>query len=274
MGVGGAAIATVIAQLVSVLFSIALLIKEREAFELKLKFADLVKWESSHFSSFLKLGIPMALNNSAIQISAMIINSMTNDYGVSVSAFAGISATVNTSITLILAAILSSSSMIIGQNLAAGKLKRVNKTLLLTGCITVSISILLIIAFVLFPKQLFGIFTTEESVLAIVPSYLPILALNLVASGISPVTRSLINGSGNGKINLLTALLDAIIARIGFAVLFGVVLEWGYIGFWLGAALAAYVPILIGTGFYVSGLWKRGVVISERENENQAVTAE
>ena len=201
----------------------------------------------------------MAINNCAIQVSSKVINAMTNNFGVSVSAFAGISANINTTVNLILGAIATAGSMMVGQNLAAGKIKRVKKILLIIGSLTLSFAVVFILAFLIFPIPLFRIFTKEEAVLAIVHSYLPILVLNFVGSGLRPVTRSIIEGSGNRKINLIIALLDAIIARIGFAYLFGIYLGWQYLGFWFGSSLAAQVPILIGFVFYFSGIWKRGV---------------
>ncbi|MBQ4309031.1 MAG: MATE family efflux transporter, partial [Lachnospiraceae bacterium] len=65
------------------------------------------------------------------------------------------------------------------------------------------------------------------------------------------------NGSGNYKINFLTAILDAIILRIGLALLFGLALGMRQYGFWLGDALAGFTPFVIGLFFYFSGRWKR-----------------
>ena len=83
------------------------------------------------------------------------------------------------------------------------------------------------------------------------------------------MTRALIDGSGNKKINLITALLDAIVARIGLAVIFGVLLEWGYMGYWFGTTLAELVPILIGIVFYFVSVRKnlrKGSIEKERSN--------
>ena len=55
---------------------------------------------------------------------------------------------------------------------------------------TLSASLILIIAFSLFPIQLFGIFTKEASVLELVYPYLPILVFSLINAGIRPVTRT------------------------------------------------------------------------------------
>lgn len=260
MGVSGAALATVIAQLVSVIFSSILLVKKRESFELSIKMRDFVRWNKKDLSRYVRLAIPMALNNSAIQIAIMVINAMTNDFGVSVSAFAGIRANIATTVDLILGSVSAAGAMIIAQNIAAGKIKRVNGVLLRVGAITVTVSLLLSAMFLLFPSQLYGIFTSEPEVLKIVKPHMPILLFSFATAGLRPITRSLIDGSGNKKINLIIALLDAIVARIGFAILFGIVLDWGYMGFWFGTTLAELVPILIGAVFYLTGKWKKAPI--------------
>ena len=140
MGVGGAAIATVIAQLVSVVLSFIVLARKREAFDLTIKFKDFLNWDKQALLRFVKLAIPMAINNSAIQIAGMVINAMTNDFGVTVSAFAGIRANIATTVDLILGSVATAGAMIIGQNIAARRLKRVNGTLIRVGIISLSVS--------------------------------------------------------------------------------------------------------------------------------------
>lgn len=259
MGVGGAALATVIAQLVSVIFSIILLIKKRKSFELSMKMRDFVVWNKDDLSRFIKLAIPMALNNSAIQIAGMVINALINDYGVSVSAFSGIRASIATTTDLILGAFSAAGAMIIGQNIASGKIKRVKGALLRVGIISAIISLLLALSFLIFPNFLFGIFTKDDEVLKLAIPYLPIMMMAFLFAGIRPITRSIIDGSGNRKINLIIALLDAIIGRIGLALVFGVLLKWGYMGLWFGITVAEAIPIIIGIIFYFSGAWKKSI---------------
>lgn len=257
MGVGGAAIATVLAQLVSVVFSFSLLVKRRKQYALNFKLIDFLEWDKNALSGYLRLGIPMALNNSAIQIANMVIGALINDYGVSVSAFSGIRANIATTVDLILGSLATAGAMIIGQNIAAGKLKRVNGTLLRVFIISACASSALILLFLLFPVGIFRIFTDEENVLALVKPYLPILIFSLVNAGVRPTVRALMDGSGNKKINIIVALFDAILARIGLALLFSSVFGLGYMGLWLGVTVAELVPIFIGIVFYFVSVRRR-----------------
>ena len=257
MGVGGAAVATVLAQLVSVIASVAFLVRKREAFALNIRMRDFVKWDKKELSRYVKLAVPMAINNSAIQVAAMVVGALVNGFGVSVSAFAGIRANIATTVDLILGSVAAAGAMIIGQNLAAGNRHRVNGVLLRVGAVSVTVAAVLAVAFLVFPETLFGIFTSDGDVLAIIRPYLPILMLSFAFAAIRPVTRALIDGSGNRRINLIAALLDAVVARVGFALVFGFLLSGGYMGLWFGVTVAELVPIMIGAVFYFSGAWKR-----------------
>lgn len=106
--------------------------------------------------------------------------------------------------------------------------------------------------------EIFSIFTQDENVLRIALDYVPIAALMFYGSAARSGMNALINGSGNYKCNFATAIFDGIIMRIGLAVLFGIILDWGYLGFWLGDALAGFTPFVIGSVFYFSGSWKKG----------------
>ena len=76
------------------------------------------------------------------------------------------------------------------------------------------------------------------------------------------IMNALINGSGNYKINFVTAILDGVVMRIGLALLFGLALDMKHYGFWLGDALAGFTPFWIGLVFYLTGRWKRGAARS------------
>ena len=145
----------------------------------------------------------------------------------------------------------------VGQNLAAGKFDRVKKILLRIAYITLSMAALFSLVIILFPEEIFGIFTSDAAVMQIASGYIPIAVLLFFGAAMRAIMNALINGSGHTKINFTTAILDGIVMRIGLAVLFGLVMHMEYTGFWLGDALAGFTPFLIGLVFYVTGAWKK-----------------
>lgn len=264
MGAGGAALATVISQSVSFIACAVFLKKNAAKFELDTQIGDFVHWDKDMLGDLLKLGTPMAIKTASIQISKLFVNSWINSYGVAVSAFAGIANKISNIANLISTAMNTAGSTMVGQNIAAGEFERVKKIMKQVAVITLSVSAFLSVLICLFPEKIFSIFTTEgdADVLAIVGGYVPIAVLLFFGAALRAVMNALINGSGNYKINFVTAILDGIVMRIGLALLFGLAIGMNYYGFWLGDALVGFTPFWIGLVFYFTGDWKKGKTVS------------
>jgi len=257
MGAGGAALATVISQGISFLASAGFLAKNRHRFSLNITPRDFVRWDGNMLSALVKLGAPMAIKNASVQVSKLFVNSWVNSYGVEVSAFAGIANKVASVSNMISIAMNTAGSTVVGQNLAAKEYDRVKKVLGNLTVIMCSIALTLSAVIMLFPESVFGFFTDDASVLTLARPYVPIAILLFFGGATRAIMNALLNGSGNYKINFVTAILDGIVMRIGLAVLFGLVLDFRHYGFWLGDALAGFTPFWIGVVFLASGQWKK-----------------
>lgn len=256
-GAGGAALATVISQGISFISCTVFLAKKRDSFHLFVRLRDFFVWNREMLSSLLKLGVPMAIKNASIQVSKLFVNSWVNSYGVEVSAFAGIANKLASVANLISMAMNTAGSTMVGQNLAAREYHRVKKILANLSVIMVCAATVLSALIVLFPNQVFGLFTRDPAVLELVGGYIPIAILLFFGAASRAIMNALLNGSGNYRINFVTAILDGIVLRIGLSVLFGIVLGFRHYGFWLGDALAGFTPFWIGLVFYCTGRWKK-----------------
>lgn len=259
-GASGAALATVISQAVSFISCTIFLSRHREQFHLNIQWRDFFHWNREMLGELIRLGAPMAIKSASVHISKLFVNSWINSYGVAVSAFAGIAHKVANTSNLISNAMNMAGTTMVGQNIAAGEFGRVKKILFTVARITLTIAAGLSLFFGLFPEQIVGLFTEpgDIEVLAIATGYVPIAVLVFFGSALRAVMNALINGSGNYKINFVTAILDGIVLRIGLAVLFGLVFNMKHYGFWLGDALAGFTPFWLGLIFYFTGLWKKG----------------
>lgn len=257
MGPGGAALATVISQAVSFIACAVFLLRSKEQFSLNISWRDFLFWDRNMLGSLVTLGAPMAIKSAAVQFSKLFVNSWINSYGVEVSAFAGIANKISSIANLVSNAMNTAGSTMVGQNIAAREYDRVKKILLRLASITLSISGAISVFIIFFPEFLFSIFTDDAAVLAIAGPYVPIAVLLFLASALRSTMNALINGSGNYKINFVTAIMDGIVMRVGLAVLFGLALDMKHYGFWLGDALASFTPFWVGLVFYLTGLWKK-----------------
>ena len=259
MGATGAALATVISQCVSFLACALFLYKKRGAIGFEISLSYFLHIDKAMLADLVKLGIPMAIKSGAVHFSKLFVNSWVNSYGVAVSAFAGVANKVSSVSNLLSNALNTAGASMVGQNIGAKTYGRVPRISLTIAACTLSIATALSVLIFAFPTQIFGVFTDGEAVLAVGMEYLPIAALVFFGSACRAPMNAVLNGSGNYRVNFVTAILDGIILRIGLSVLFGLVFDLGYFGFWLGDALAGFTPMFIGAVFYATGKWKRDV---------------
>lgn len=270
MGAKGAALATVISQGTSFLMCSAFLIRKRKEFELTARPRDFIIPDKGMLISLVKLGIPMAIKMASVQISKLFVNSQINAYGVEVSAFSGIANKISSISNLISAAMNTAGSTMVGQNISAGKEERVKKILKNLAVITLGVSTFISLIFVFFQDQIIGFFADGDmSVVAVGEHFLSIAILLFYASAMRAIMNALLNGSGNTKVNFATAIFDGIIMRFGLAILFGIILNMEYYGFWLGDALAGFTPFIIGVVFYATGSWKKNMPSYIQQNAKQ-----
>ncbi len=256
MQVFGAALATVIGQGTSFLTALFYLYRRRESFGFDFKPASF-RIEGATFRRMIALGIPMAIQSAAISFSKIVLMAWINVFGVEYSALAGVFNKINTMCGVISQSFTTSGSSMVGQNLGAEKYDRAKKTVFTVLGFGLGFATLFTLIMLFAPDFVYGLFTKDTAVLDLAH----ILTLSIILNFFGAATRSgafaLINGSGRPKINLAIAIIDGMIARIGFAALFGFTFEMGCRGFWLGDALAGFMPLLIGTVFYLSGRWKQ-----------------
>ena len=257
-GAGGAAFATVISQGISFITCVIFLFRHKQEFSLSFQWKEYFRWDKDMLWALIKLGVPMAIKTASIQISKLFVNAYVNSYGVAVSAFAGIANKIAGVTNLISAAMNTAGSTMVGQNIAARQYERVTRIMKTIGGIAFGVSGVFALIFIFVPSHiLYRIFTDDPAVLAVAATFLPIALLLFLGSAMRAVMNALLNGSGHTKINFATALLDGIVMRIGLALLLGNVFQMGYMGFWLGDALAGFTPFFIGLVFYASGIWKK-----------------
>ncbi|MBR5344933.1 MAG: MATE family efflux transporter [Clostridia bacterium] len=251
----GAALATVIGQGISFVASIIYLYKKREAFGFDFKPASF-RPDPVATKRLLALGIPMAIQSAAINLSKIVLSAWINATGVENSALAGVYNKINMMAGIISQSFTTAGSSMTGQNLGARAYKRVNVILATVLTVGLVIAVLGTGAMLLWPDAIYGMFNSKEGFAeAAAVLTLPII-LNLFGSATRSAAFSLINGSGRSNLNLAVAIIDGVISRVGLAALLGFALNMECKGFWLGDALAGFMPFVIGGTFYLSGRWK------------------
>ncbi len=256
MEVFGAALATVISQGLSFVIALAYLFIKKESFGFDFRPASF-RIDPQAFKKLVALGVPMAIQSAAINFSKIVLTSWINLYGVVFSALSGLYNKINMMIGIVSQSFTTAGSTMVGQSLGAKKYDRVPEIMKVVLFSSVLISTVLAVALFFFSEPIFRMFTGDKEVLAIASIVVLPAILNMYGSATRSVSFSLMNGSGNAKLNFAVAIIDGMISRIGISALLGFAFGMGCRGFWYGDALAGYMPMIIGLIFFLSGRWKK-----------------
>lgn len=156
LGPAGAALGTTCAQVISVMISLVMIIRQREKFSLSRK--DF-RSNRNVMGQILKIGIPIALQDGFIQVAFMIITIIANQRGLNDAAAVGIVEKIISFLFLIPSSMLSTVSALGAQNIGAGKRQRANETLRYAVMITVGFGIIVGIFMQFFASPVVALFT-------------------------------------------------------------------------------------------------------------------
>jgi len=175
MGTRGAAIATVGAQLISVIISFMIIRKKKLPFKLE---SNSFRPDKKIIKKILFIGAPISLQDLLVGISFLVILAIVNSLGLIASAGVGVSEKVCAFIMLIPSAFAQSMSAFVSQNRGAGKYDRAFKGL------AYAIGVSFVFAAVMFYMAFFHgdilseIFASDAEVIAASWDYLKAYAID------------------------------------------------------------------------------------------------
>lgn len=216
MDVAGAAIATIAAQAVSVVISVLVLKKQ----ELPIAFSkEQCRISSIECGKILKVGVPIALQETTVQISFLVINSIINHMGLMQSAGYGVAQKIVSFIMLVPSSVMQSVSAFVAQNVGAGNLERARKgflTAMASGC---AVGILIFLAGFFGGEYLSAPFTSDGEVIMQSASYLKGFSVDCILTCILFSSIGYFNGQGNSIPVMLQGITSAFCIRIPVSVL-------------------------------------------------------
>lgn len=216
MDAAGAALATVLAQLVSVLMSVWVLGRQKLPVSFSGKQCRIYGWE---LKRILNVGIPIALQEAMVQVSFLVINSIINNMGLMEAAGYGVSQKLVSFIMLIPSSAMQSVSAFVAQNIGAGKDDRARQglvTAIVTGC---SLGVLIFLGGFFGGAQLSSLFTHDAEVIAQSAAYLRGFAPDCILTCILFSSIGYFNGRGKSIPVMIQGITSAFCVRIPVSVL-------------------------------------------------------
>ena len=256
LGTEGAAIATVAAQLISVVISWILISKKTLPFEFHRNF---IKWNGKIVKRILLLGTPIALQELLVGISFLVILAIVNAIGLKESAGIGVAEKVCAFIMLVPASFMQSMSAFVAQNRGAGKLDRAIKGFKSAVVISFSFGIVMFYIAFFHGDILSGIFSKDTGVILASADYLKSYAIDCMLTCFLFCFIGFYNGMGCTSFVMIQGIIGAFLVRVPVSFLMS---KWEPVSlFHIGLATpcSTIIQIILCFGY----LWiikKRGMI--------------
>ncbi len=243
----GAAIATVLAQAVSVVLALLLLFKRKLPFTIKKNDFKI----NEHCKRALKTGLPLALQECLTQISFLALCAFVNKLGLEASSGYGVACKLVNFAMLIPSALMQSMASFVSQNVGAGNEKRARKALF-TG-IGVGLTIgLIVFVFIMFKGDLLtGIFTTDEAVIQKGYDYLRGFALETMVTAILFSMIGYFNGHDKTVWVMIQGLIQTLLVRLPLAYYMSIQPDASLTKIGFAAPVATMFGIVLNMIFYI-----------------------
>lgn len=265
LGIKGAALATVISQIVSTL--IALYYYTLGGSNLKLKFETL-KLDWRLVKIILAIGIAPFSMQIAASVVQVIANNALKTYGgdLAIGAMAAISS-ISMIFLMPIFGINQGSQPIIGYNYGAKKYERAQKTVKLA---MIAATVILVIGGIFIqalPSVAISMFNADPKLLEIGVPGLRIYLFMMPIIGISIIGSNYFQSIGKAKLATFLSLLRQVILLIPLTLILPKVAGLGLIGVWLAGPVSDFLSTII-TGIFIVKEFKKEYII---ENEEKAI---
>lgn len=264
MEAAGTALATVLSQFGSCAAAFYFLYKKKESFgfELKLSFLKIHAYAAK---TIVRLAVPQMARTMLVRSSMLYVNANCNAFGAAYAQTNSIGNKIQKFLEVFMQGIDAASASMIGQNLGAKKQDRAAKTVWTTLAMVMIVAVCSSLISLTFSRQLFALFTNEPKVIELGTVFLRIMTLHFFCSAFVGAFQSMVTGSGFVEMGFTIGILDGVICKIGFSLIFLHVLGVGATSFWWGTAVSRLLPGCLCCWYFLSGKWKTRKMLSDQK---------
>lgn len=247
MNVAGAALATVLAQAVSVVLSLVIIRRQKLPFTMKR--SDICF--NTEIGNFVKVGIPIAFQEILTQFSFLALCAFINRLGLEASSGYGVANKIVSFIMLVPGALMQSMSAFVAQNVGAGKEDRARRSLV-TG-MGMGAFIGVFIAYLAFfhGDLLSYVFTKDGAVILRAAEYLKGFSIEAVVTSILFSFIGYYNGHSQTVFVMFQGIAQTFLVRLPMSYFMSIQLNASLTNIGLAAPSATVFGIVINVVFFV-----------------------
>ncbi len=247
MGVTGAAVATVVAQMICSFCGLIYL--KYCGLSFPFRKSDL-HFHKSSLHKILIVGFPVALQDTLINISFIVLTVIANERGLIASSAVGVVEKLIMFMFLIPSAMLSAISAITAQNLGAHRPERATATVKYGIWITAAFGILMCAVSQLYPNALTSIFSHDPTVILSAGAYLKTYSIDCILVAFTFCMNGYLCGMNRSIITLFHNTLSIFLVRIPAAYFLSRCYPNSLLPMGLASPLGSVLSIIILTGYF------------------------
>lgn len=247
MDAAGAAIATVFAQAVSVVFALGLLIKRKLPFQITRKDFRI----NPQCGRLMQVGLPLALQEFLTQLSFLALCALVNRLGLAASSGYGVACKLVNFAMLIPSALMQSMASFVSQNVGAGNPERARKAMFTGIGAGMGIGCLAFALIWLKGDALTALFTTDPAVIENGFAYLKGFSLETIVTAVMFSMVGYFNGHGQTLWVMIQGLVQTLLVRLPLAYIMSIQPDASLTLIGLSAPAATICGIVLNVVFYV-----------------------
>lgn len=249
----GAAIATVAAQAVSVVLALMLLKKKKIGFSLKKSDFKI----NRQCERFLKVGLPLALQEFLTQMSFLALCAFINRLGLEASSGYGVACKIVNFAMLVPSALMQSLASFVSQNVGAGKQDRARKTMFTGMRVGLFVGVIVFLGVWNFGELLTSVFTSDAVVIQKGAEYLKGFAPETILTAVLFSMVGFFNGNEKTVWVMVQGLVQTLLVRLPLAYFMSIQPDASLTQIGLSAPIATCFGIVLNVIFYLSFMKKQ-----------------
>ena len=243
----GAAIATVAAQAVSVVLAIVLLKKKDLKFGIQKKDFRI----NGQCKRFLKVGLPLALQEFLTQMSFLALCAFVNKLGLEASSGYGVACKIVNFAMLVPSSLMQSMASFVSQNVGAGKPDRAKKSMFTGMGLGAIVGVVVFICVWCFGDVLTSVFTTDTAVIQKGTEYLRGFAPETIVTAVLFSMVGFFNGYEKTVWVMIQGLVQTLLVRLPLAYVMSIQPHASLTKIGLAAPVATCFGIVLNVIFYL-----------------------
>lgn len=258
MSVAGAAIATVISQLASCVIGFWYMYRKYEMLRFS---ARELRLEPAVAGRILRVGLPMALQQSIVSCGFLFLQKLVNYYGESMIASYTVASRMENILMIPILGIQSTMATYAGQNMGAKLPERVSRGLGQGVLVSLFMTLVLCAGQIVGISLIIGAFRLDEAAAEICHQHLFASAVAIPIFAVYFPANGMFQGVGEGFHATFYALM-ALGLRVVFAYSLHKTAAFGYTAIWWSQAMAWTLTLIVCYAHFFRGKWKEKSLIA------------